>query len=85
MEVIRSEDGGDAAAHATHGAVAVHLAVAGIHVAEVALAIDNLTNQVKFAQVFRYRLILLSATEHGNRTARQRDHFLVTSVNQPSS
>ncbi len=44
MEVIRSEDGGDAAAHATHGAVAVHLAVAGIHVAKVAFAVNNLTN-----------------------------------------
>jgi hypothetical protein len=44
----------------------MHLAVAGVHVAEIALAIDNLPNKVKFAQVRRRRLILLSVTEYGN-------------------
>jgi hypothetical protein len=33
--IIRREDGANAAAQATHRAVAVHFAVAGIHVAEV--------------------------------------------------
>jgi hypothetical protein len=44
----------------------VHLAVAGIHVAEIALAINNFANKVKFAQVFRCHWILLSVTEYGN-------------------
>ena len=49
MEVIRRENWRNAAAQTTNGAVAVHLAVAGIHVAEVALAISNLTHKIKFA------------------------------------
>jgi len=64
VEVIRRENWGNSAAQAAHRAVAVHLAVAGIHVAEVALAINNLTHEIKFAQVFRCHLILLSVIEH---------------------
>ena len=48
MEVIGRENGGNAAAQAAYRAIAVHLAVAGIHVAEVALAINNLTRKIKF-------------------------------------
>jgi hypothetical protein len=66
VEVICCENWGNAAAQASNRAVAMHLAVARIHVAEVALAINNLANKINFAYGFRCHLILLSVIERSN-------------------
>src|SRR5215467_8351156 len=78
--VAHQECRGDATADAAHRAIAVHFTRAGVHHAEIALAVDDFSGQLHFAKL-DIRDTLSDCTRESGGLACDFDHVVIATHN----
>src|SRR5215470_19719843 len=58
FKIVRRKQGRNAAAQAAHGAIPVHFSLSGVHDTQVALAVNDLSDEVKRSKVLGRRFSL---------------------------
>src|SRR5262249_23826567 len=83
FEIVRRKQGQNSAAQAAHRAIPVHFSLSGVHDTPIALAVNDLSDEVKRTKVLGCRFRLrCGACVFGQRARNHFDHGLVSTKDE---